>query len=144
MKKDVVLALLVGFVIGASIAVTAVKLPAVLDKASKASNSLSDKTEPTPTVFIAESKSQLEITSPTDLSIQTENKVSLTGKAKPASVIILETSDYSDIFETDADGSFSASINLEEGGNPVYLTTVDLSGNQETKSVTLFYTTEKL
>lgn len=144
MKKDVLVALIIGFSIGALIALLAVRLPALLEKSESSKETTAEKVEPTPKVIVGKNEVKLEVTSPTDKSIVTEDKITISGKTDATNTLIMETPDESKILEPDKDGKFSADLTLNEGGNSIYLTAVNDQGEETAKTLTLFYTTEKL
>ncbi|OGG15782.1 hypothetical protein A3D78_04745 [Candidatus Gottesmanbacteria bacterium RIFCSPHIGHO2_02_FULL_39_14] len=143
MKKDVILALLVGFAIGSTLAVLAVKLPIVLDKQEKPKEEIS-QTKSEPSVIKNLKKTSLNISQPSDQAILTKDNTTLKGNTDPSTALIIESPLESIVVEPDENGSFQASLKLTEGGNPIYVTTINESGEPETKTLTLFYTTEKL
>lgn len=141
-KKDVILALILGLFLGALIAVITVRLPNFLEKKESAKKTTKVKEQ------IPESLPptglKLEITYPSDQSILDSSNVNLIGVSHPSTVLIIESVNESLVLESDKNGSFSANLKLIEGGNPVFITAVDNQGNNETKSVNLFYTSEKI
>jgi len=142
-KKEVFSALLVGFFIGSTIAIFAVKLPNWLSQKTSTKKTIPAST-PVPSSIINLSKSALVINKPEDQSIFSQPFITLEGNSKENSLIIIESEKESLIAEADKNGSFSAKLNLIEGGNPIYITSEDNSSEPETKILTIFYTPEKL
>lgn len=140
MKRDVLLALIVGFSIGALSAITAVKLPSLLPK-TELTTSIEVENTITPEAPL--NKGTIEITEPKDESIVTKNTVEIKGKTSNNSLILIETNLETLSTEASSDGSFKFTTKLTEGGNPIYITSLNES-NEETKNITLFYTTDKL
>lgn len=140
MKRDVLLALSVGFFVGALSAITAVKLPSLLPN-TKQPSSIEIESTITPEVTL--NKGIIEITDPKDDSIITKNTVEIKGRALSNSLILIETDLESLSTEASSDGSFKFTAKLSEGGNPIYITSVN-EQSEETKNMTLFYTADKL
>ena len=141
MKKDVILALFIGLTIGALIAILAVKLPVLIDRDEKEKITKKDDSI---LPSVAQKEIRLQIKEPKDESIQDNNFVNLSGSVNPQTAVVIESELESFVVESDKNGSFSASLKLVEGGNPIYFTSIDPSGNNETKIFNLYYTTEKL
>lgn len=142
MKKDVLLALLIGFTLGSVIAVLAVKLPLNLD--SKNNKEISSvKITSSPSITSAK-ENIIGITSPTDQTIFTEPEFKLEGKLSTGSALIIETPLDSLVLTADNNGMFSGEFKLAEGSNRIYLTAVGNLGITESKTLNLFYTSEKL
>ncbi|OGG02987.1 hypothetical protein A2W14_04380 [Candidatus Gottesmanbacteria bacterium RBG_16_37_8] len=143
MKKDVILALVAGFIIGSGIAILAVKLPVMLST-KVAPKEETNKTPPLPSAVTNLKDSLLTINQPRDQTIFNEDGITLLGKTKPSAAIVVESPLTSNVYEADKNGSFSAKLKLTEGGNPVYITAIDETGESESKTLTFFYSTEKL
>ena len=142
MKKDVVLALSFGLGLGALIAVLAVKIPLFLENRKPDKKFQTEKKQLSPTPPVVTTK--LTIKEPSDQSILNSVDVSLKGQTDPETIVIIESPNDSQAIESDKNGSFSAKLKLSEGGNPVVVTAVDSQGNEETKTLNLFYTDEKI
>lgn len=142
MKKDVIWALIIGLTIGALIAVLAVRLPVLFEKKPDTGNTVK-KDSPTPTNAV-EVKTVFSVDSPPQNAILEKNQIKITGKAPEDTPIVIEMENDAFVVESDKNGEYSASVSLAEGGNVIYITSVDSAGNNITKSLNLFYTTEKL
>lgn len=144
MKKDVTVAVIVGFILGAVVAITFVNLPKLLKKGSDVAQNVSfPSITPTITTTISPSEN-LIIDEPSDESIVAKNSVNIVGKTK-ANNTIVAVSEVDGIIKTASDdGSFSFPFKLSEGGNKIYIATYDKNGTSETKILTLFYTVEEL
>ncbi|KKS47570.1 hypothetical protein A3J20_04130 [Candidatus Gottesmanbacteria bacterium RIFCSPLOWO2_02_FULL_42_29] len=141
MKKDVLSALVLGFLLGALAALVIVRLPSIIKRPD--SSKLTVKNEKiTPTVFAE--KTSITIDKPKDLTIFGNSKIEISGKAQKAKVLTVESYKTSLILIPDESGNFKATIDLVEGGNPVIISGNDGIGNDETKTLNLFYTSEKI
>lgn len=142
MKKDIILALLAGFLIGSLVALLAVKLPQMLDKSSSNTVANTDNNNsPTP---ITVKTNILEISAPKDNSILDSSEIKISGKTLKGAKIIIETALNSEVIEASQDGSFVSTQKAVEGGNQIIITAIDESNIEESKTLTLFYTAEEL
>lgn len=144
MKKDVTVAVIVGFILGAVVAITFVNFPKLLKKGSDvAQNVSSPSITPAITATISPTEN-LIIDEPSDESIATKNTVNIVGKTK-ANNTLVAVSELDGVIKTaSSDGSFSFPFKLTEGGNKIYIASYDKNGTSETKILTIFYTVEEL
>ena len=141
MKKDVLSALVLGFLLGALVALIIVRLPSIIKRSDSSKLSINNE-KTTPSVIIE--KTAITIDKPKDLTIFGNSKIEISGKAQKAKVLTVESYKTSLILIPDESGNFKATIDLVEGGNPVIISGNDGIGNDETKTLNLFYTSEKI
>jgi len=141
MKKDVLSALVLGFLLGALAALVIVRLPSIIKRSDSSKLSINNE-KTTPSVIIE--KTAITIDKPKDLTIFGNSKIEISGKAQKAKVLTVESYKTSLILIPDESGNFKATIDLVEGGNPVIISGNDGIGNDETKTLNLFYTSEKI
>lgn len=147
MKSDVIAAVIVGFVIGVGSAILAINLPSIIKKSSPLPKQTVTNTTPVipSSSQIVNSSIPFDITEPPDDSIVETKSLKIKGKTQSGNNIILVTDSDSSVTEALADGTFSLSTNLSEGGNTIYITSQNSnSGEEETKTLNIFYTPEKL
>lgn len=142
MKRDVVTAIIIGFILGGIGALTATNLPNIL-KETTSSDKL-PSLSPTETPQIAVDRITLTIDQPQDQSISESKTIDLVGRAQQAMLILLESDRETKTIEATTDGIFRTKINLTEGANNIYITAYDDKGEANTKPLTIFYTSEKL
>ncbi len=143
MKRDIVIALTIGFFIGCATALTAVNLPNIIKgRLTLSSNKLS-LVSPSPAVNI-EKPNQLAISTPKDRSVSDEKTVSIEGKTKSGSVVLMESSLDSKAFEATGDGNFKNTMPLTDGANNIYVTSYDKNGESAAQKLTIFYTSQNL
>lgn len=97
----------------------------------------------TPTTTMSTS-TKIEITSPQNNDIVNTSKITLKGLATPNSLLIVTTPLKNYNFNTDAQGNFSLSIDLEPGLNLINLTAIDLNDQEAHTELSLTYSTAKL
>jgi len=141
MKKEVFLAIILGFGIGLIITFgiyTAQK--AVQQKTTPQSQDLS----PSPTPDIDISTQSLHITAPENESISTEDTTTITGTTSPTAQVAILTDADQYLTIADDQGNFSQTIDLTPGANFISITTIDADGNQVDQNLIITYTTVDL
>lgn len=143
MKRDVIIALVAGILIGGISALTIINLPSFLRSGSKPQEV--NLTQPSPSItqnIIIQT--DLEISKPQDGSISDTKNIDLTGQTLSGSMVIIDTDKDSSILIAGKDGSFRSPITLGEGVNTVYVTAYDSKGDSRIKTINVYYTPEKL
>lgn len=143
MKRDVVIAIFIGLILGGIGALLATSLPAIIKQRSLSTDKLL-RLSPTPPPTTLTQLPTLDITQPKDQSISDNKTVDLVGQVKSASFVLLESdTDYKTI-QASPDGLIKTQLNLSEGANEIYISAYDDKGEINTKTLTVFYTSEKL
>ena len=152
MKKEVILAIAIGFALGLVITFgiwTANKSLASLDTNTPTPTptliTISGTPQPTavqPTATQVTSNSLLTITAPEDELLTNKNSVTVTGKATAgASVTIAYENNKQQIVVADASGNFTANVDLIAGYNIISVTAFDANGNESNQTITVTYST---
>lgn len=128
MKKEMLIAVLIGFLLG--LAITFGVYRSQVAKRQKVMQDVPVETQPAAT---PDTNSLLVITSPEEGAIQTETEAIIAGTAVPNSQVVLFVNDTDYVRESDEDGNFSFTVDLEDGTNILTVTMVDLDGNSVTK-----------
>lgn len=142
MKKDVLVAVGVGFILGTVVALAATNLPQII-KSVKVPD-VKQTPSPTPEITSAAQNPQFSIDSPKDESIIETKTIDVSGQTKGDQIILVETENDQKVIESETDGNFTTKLNLTEGVNTIYFTVYDKEGLATTKSINVYYTTEKL
>lgn len=151
MKKEVFLAIAIGFALGLVITFG-------IWTANKSLKNLPSGDKPTPTPPTIDAtpipspsssptsaqNSALTILSPADEALVNANKVTVTGKASPDATVSVQGEDGSQIVLADSKGDFSVSVNLVAGYNLIRVTAYDKSGNMTENSLTVTYSTASI
>lgn len=144
MKRDIAIAIIAGFIIGAIVAIVVTNLPKIISGGIKFQSS---KPAPTPTVIQDKNPNstlELILNTPKDESISDTKSLEISGSTNPnVSVFIESDNDHTAVNSNDS-GSFTGKINLSEGVNAIVITVYDEAGNSNTKNLNIFYTAEKL
>lgn len=142
MKRDIVIAIIIGFITGSVIAITAVNLPNLLKNKSTGPNTVSSITIiPTPK---SPEIIKLDITSPKDKSLIASKSIEIQGISNPKATILISSDSDNKVREVDGDEKFSEKMDLAEGINIFQISSIDDQGNYITKELTVYYTSEKL
>ncbi len=133
MRKEVLLAIIVGIALGAVILFGINLANKSVSSSTSTGQTKNSGANPTPTV----ANKSLTIVSPLNHSVTTEKMILLTGRAHPGAnlAIISELDDL--LIEASPEGTFSAQINLEAGENIITISEVqkDLTLISESISV---------
>ena len=144
MKKEVLVAIIVGFTIGLIVVFGVITANTSLKQQSQKNNPAS--TENSPAVNLTptgpqQTKHKISISEPKDLSISGNEEIVIKGTTTPKSRVVItdETSEY--IIEVNDSGVFSQKITLVSGENEIKL--VSFSPNLDTTeaAITVVYTT---
>ena len=156
MKKEVFLAIAIGFILGLIITFgiwTANKsLKQLPTDGTLASASPSPETTPPPGTDQtpppvptgSQSGMELNITSPAEDSLNTTSSLTISGKTAALASVAVVAPSGEQVVEADSSGNFSAKVTLEGGYNFITITAVDSGGNSVTKELTATYTTQKI
>lgn len=144
MKKDIIAAIAVGFVLGSLTAILAVNLPSLF-KSKQSSSGQTETSNVSPTAMpVISPTTNLEILEPADETIHLSKNITVSGKTSIGNTVVIEGS--SDLTTPDIknDGSFTDSITLTEGSNNISIYSFNGQDNEETKTLTVYYTLDKL
>jgi hypothetical protein len=144
MKKDIVIALVVGGIIGCLSALSITYLPTLFEELKNRDAKTIAKISTAPVINPQSSIGvDLNLDNPNN-SISDSKQLVISGKSNSGNMIALDGDYLSNVYEASKDGSFQFTVNLTEGLNRFYLTSFDQKGNYSTKIMDAFYTEEKL
>jgi len=144
MRKEVVIAIILGFVLGLLITggiwwTTKSSQSDVPDQSSDVSLTPS----PSPTEFLSK-EIPLEISEPkSDIIVETES-LKLKGETLPQAVVVIIYPEGESIVEADDEGNFESTVILKGGANEIRVTVYDEKGNKREEIITLVYSTAKI
>lgn len=138
MRKEVFIAILIGIILGGTVAFGIWRANiAFLPKKEV------NQTEQLPTTTVsAEQQSSILITQPENNSIVPENKVIIKGATTPNSTVVLLTPADEEIVQSDKDGAFEQEVELEGGPNEIKILSYDSAGNEQQATLMVVYSTE--
>lgn len=143
MKSDVIIAMVVGFIIGTIVAVGATNIPKLLSYGNK-SISAPVPTNVTEEISPSPQNNTFTLEYPKDESVSDTKIVTVSGHAKTGTNILIETDRDTKIVEATDSGSFDVPMKIAEGSNMIYITNFDTNGEIRSESRTVFYTPEDL
>jgi hypothetical protein len=147
MRKDVFIAIVIGFFIGGIAALTITNIPTIFKTAQKSRSEKIAATIPPSSLDnqkVQNTEIPLTVEKPEHEKIVAEKSVTVSGKSKPGNTIVIDTDLESQTASAAADGSFSSKITLGEGTNTLYVASYDETGEKSEKIITVFYTPENL
>ena len=140
MRKEVIIAIILGFALGLVITFGIWKANKALKREVPEEVPVVEEVlEPTPTPAFS-----LEIISPADESISDESTVTITGKTQPGSVVAVAAEKGEEIIETDEAGNFEVEVDLISGINEIEITAFGLEGEEASKSLAIVYSTAEI
>jgi hypothetical protein len=146
MKKEVFLAVSVGFILGLLITFgiwTANR--SLKPNVRPPVTSLSPTAVPSPQAGqSASSPVNITITAPEDETLSGSDVVTLTGKTTPGAAVAVLYETGQNIVAADSSGDFSLDIKLEGGYNFITAAAYDQNGNQNTREILVTYSTSKI
>jgi hypothetical protein len=153
MKKEVILAISIGFALGLVITFgiwTANKSLANINNGDNPKPEIqsitasSDKQIPTVSPIANNSAVTLTLTSPEDEAFTSTNTITVSGKTTPSATVVLTYEGEEQILQADLAGNFSTTVNLIAGYNQITATSFDKSGQSSSQSITVTYSTAKI
>ncbi len=149
MRREVILAIAIGFAIGLLIAAglllgrkTIREKIKILPKQQTIASPAPSEPSPSPISPIA--PITLTILSPEDESIIGENKVTLKGQTEPEAIISVIYEEGEALGEADKDGNFDFEIPLIGGANKITITAYNPEGEEKSETITAVYTTAEI
>ncbi len=152
MKKEVLLAILLGIVLGASLVVLAryhQQLSALFSRQVAEIKQTKQKpaVSPTPSVTVtatpAASSLSLIISQPADNAIVNHSPVVIKGRTIPGATVVLIGDDDEVILVADKDGNFETKFKLTGGANDIEATAYNQNGAEKKIIFTVTYSTAK-
>ena len=141
MRKEVLIAIIIGFGLGLVITFGIWTANQALKKSAT-----TEETPPAVEEPVASPAPELSllITSPEDNSISTEEKIEVSGQAVPKAIVVVLYQEGEKILEADETGNFSTEISLVGGENQITVSAYDEEGNEISKNLTVVYSTAEI
>lgn len=145
MKKEVILAIAIGFALGLVITFG-------IWTANKSLKGLPGRPTPTPQTVDATPTTttdnsaaiSLALTSPADEALVATPKITVSGKTVAGATVVIIDEANQQIMAADDKGEFSVTVSLIAGYNTIRVAAYDTSGNTTTQSVIVTYSTAKI
>ncbi len=136
MKKEMLIAIVIGFLLGLIITFGVYRL-----RVAKSRKSATPVASPTASVAPAVSDSQITIHSPEEGAIQEDKSTTVTGSTLPDSYVVLFVNNTEYIRQSDSSGNFSFDVELTEGSNLLTVNVLTDDGTVLSKERTVIVTT---
>ena len=141
MKKEVSLAIIIGFILGLIITFGIY----TANKALKNRQASSTSASPSPQAQASPTPSHnLTVTSPADEALLDQDQISLTGSTSAHALVTILTEKQQLITYADASGNFQVEIKLIGGANDIFVTALTPQGQEAKTQLTLVYSTAKI
>ena len=131
MRKEVIIAIVVGSILGLAVAFGI----------WRANQALSPREFATPTP-LSQTQLELLVSEPEDNLVIAEDAVTVAGSFRAGATLAVLYNLGEKIIEVGADGTFSESIKLEAGANEITVVGFDENGESVEKTLTVVYSTE--
>lgn len=138
MKKEVVIAVLIGLSLGLIVTY------GIYTARRSLMSTNSSLPTPTPSSTPAPTSSVLSVVSPDDESLQFTSDVKIAGTTKPGSLVIIFINDKYQITHADQSGNFGIGVQLDEGSNVITTRAIDDNGQTVDDQRTVIYSTTDL
>lgn len=133
MKKEVLIAILIGFGLGLTITYGIYRVRTALeDQPQTIADIVNSTNTPSP-----EPQSMLALLTPEDGAIQTEKTATVAGSTLANALVVLFVNDIDYIQKSDATGNFSFQVDLKDGSNVLIAHVLNENGEVITKEKTV-------
>ncbi len=146
MKKEILIAIVIGFVLGLVITFGIWTANKSLQQNNKTQKTEVSETQPivTETSPTEEGQIPLTISSPADNSLVDQEEIEIVGKTKAGATVVILYEEGEEVFQADEQGEFSQEITLVGGANEIKITAFDEEGNEANKILNLVYSTAEI
>lgn len=141
MRKEVLIAIIIGFGLGLIITFGIWTANKALKEAAPTTTGPTEEVEtsPTPAPTL-----ELVITSPEDNIISEKEIIEIEGQTIANAIIAITYPDGEKILEADEDGNFSTEISLIGGDNQIKISAFNDQGDEASKTLTIVYSTAEI
>ncbi len=146
MKKEILIAIIIGFILGLIITFGIWTANKSLQQNNKTQKTEVSETQPIVTEMspAEEGKIPLTISSPENNSLFDQEKVEIVGKTAAQATVAILYEEGEEILQADEQGKFSQEITLIGGANEIKITAFDTEGNEADKTLNLVYSTAEI
>jgi hypothetical protein len=146
MKKEILIAIVIGFILGLVITFGIWTANKSLQENNNTPKAQENENQPivSQNSQTTEEKISLTITSPQNNLLLDQEKVEIIGKTSPSANVVILFEDGEEIIQADGQGDFKEEIILNGGVNEITVTAIDQSGNEISKVLNLVYSTAQI
>jgi len=141
MRKEVLIAIIIGFGLGLVITFGIWTANKALKENAPTTTAEPEISEETPSPVPAV---ELIITSPEDNTISETETIEVSGQTSAGAIIAIVYPEGEKILEADEKGNFTSEISLVGGDNLIEISAFNRQGDQTKKTITVVYSTAKL
>ena len=141
MKKEVVLAIVIGFGIGLLITFGIYTARTAVNQADQQNQQASIQA---PQIPDATSSAKLKITTPANHSLFDTDTISLEGKTTPEAILTIIGQEGQQIITADEDGNFNTELELSGGANQIKISSFSKDGEKTEITLTVVFSTAKI
>jgi hypothetical protein len=136
MKKEVIIAIIIGITIG-----TIITLGVHIAQKSLAENSIPPTNPSTPSITISPSQAvhNLIITSPNNASVTEQSEIEIIGNTSPNSLLSVISGTNQAVGSADIEGNFEFSFSLSSGANQIIIKSFDQNGQEASQEIEVIY-----
>lgn len=136
MKKEVIIAIIIGITIG-----TIITLGVHIAQKSLAENSIPPTNPTTPSITISPSQAvhNLIITSPNNDSVTEQSEIEIIGNTSPNSLLSVISDTHQAVGSADIEGNFELSFTLSSGANQIIIKSFDQNGQEASQEIEVIY-----
>lgn len=140
MKKEIIIAIVIGFVIGLFITFGVYRANrAITDSKSEKTEEKTADTEASP--LIASPIPSFTVSQPENNLVFKTPQATVSGQAQPGTTIAILAEDQEELLVTDDQGFFNTNISLISGVNQIKIIAIDQQGKSEEKTINVVYST---
>lgn len=145
MKKEVFLAIIIGFALGLVITYGVWTANKTLKETAPKKEEVLPKEEvqlspsPSPAAPLS-----LILNSPEDNFLSNNEKLTVSGKTAPGATVAVVYQEGEKVIEADEEGNFQTEITLVGGANEITVSAYDENGNETSKTLTVVYSTAEI
>ncbi|MBI4033263.1 MAG: hypothetical protein HY377_02005 [Candidatus Blackburnbacteria bacterium] len=138
MRKEVLVAVFIGAVLGLAIAFGIWRA----NQAFSPKEKIATEQEAAPAPEEEVTQGQLVIAQPQEGALVSQDKITVKGSAQPGATIVTLTNSAESVTTAGGSGNFEQEIELSGGANEITIVAYDKDGNESRKTVTIVYSTE--
>lgn len=144
MKKEILIAIIIGFILGLVITFGIWTANKSLQQNSKTQQTEVSETQPIVTETSPEGQIPLIISSPENNALVNQEKIEIVGQTVAQATVIILYEEGQEVFQADEKGEFTQEITLVGGANEIKITALDEEGNEANKSLNLVYSSAEI
>lgn len=144
MKKEILIAIIIGFILGLVITFGIWTANKSLQESSQTQTTGNNESQPIVTETVEEGQISLVISSPENNALVNQEKIEIVGQTVAQATVIILYEEGEEVFQADEKGEFSQEITLVGGANEIKITVFDEEGNEANKALNLVYSSAEI